>query len=475
MNYKQAFKLSMDFIAHFWMLFFLMSALVNNSVAQVSPVPHVFSAGQAARASQINDNFNVLTTRIENLEDITSVQRWESVNCSSEPDALKNRFALDTDNLVRSVRYEITGRCNSPDYFRPGLLVIAIVGVSPDAALVNAPGRALAGVTGGISLGLSDLTIEANGAPAVRVNAGNNASLSNVRVVGSLEANEGSFGLSDVVIEGNLKAVQTSSVYLGGTRNIIQGTVNLWFNSMMLNRASLVINELESIADFNILSGSNFRSDGPGVTISGFFRLNVTDSFFFSDAETLTITGSLLLERSNLTIQGNQFSLSASDQDGRYAFDATMSNVSITTPVSFNSPDQHLILRQSDIFLESGMAGKAIPVTWILEGSSARINNTALDTVIVRKSTLDVLGGQLNSGMDVQQGSSVSIGNLQGEGSIGIWSSYVSAGGEPLDLARFYCRGPSTLDTGTNVTGSNDCLDWGGWYNLVKDWRDANP
>jgi hypothetical protein len=73
-----------------------------------SAVPNNFSAGQAASAADVNENFNDLDGRVDALETAVLVPSSIAVNCTTDADALKNT------TITANTTYNITGACNGP-------------------------------------------------------------------------------------------------------------------------------------------------------------------------------------------------------------------------------------------------------------------------------------------------------------------------------------------------------------------------
>jgi hypothetical protein len=88
------------------------AAIISLSVAYpaYAAVPNTFSAGQAASAADVNENFTDLDGRVSALETASVNPTSVAINCGADPEALKNA------SITKDTTYIITGACNGPIY-----------------------------------------------------------------------------------------------------------------------------------------------------------------------------------------------------------------------------------------------------------------------------------------------------------------------------------------------------------------------
>lgn len=86
-------------------------------------VPNTFTAGQPALASEVNENFSSLDSRIESLEDrTTDTYQTVAVDCTADAGALA-AVIEDARNAPSRVTYEVTGKCNAVEIFRADIKI----------------------------------------------------------------------------------------------------------------------------------------------------------------------------------------------------------------------------------------------------------------------------------------------------------------------------------------------------------------
>ena len=98
------------------------STLLIGGIAHAE-VPHTFSAGEPARAAQVNENFSQLDTRLTPLENPTVDGPTIAVDCATDVTAFKT--LTPTPNAT----YVLSGICEGPVFFdNPSLGTITIQG-----------------------------------------------------------------------------------------------------------------------------------------------------------------------------------------------------------------------------------------------------------------------------------------------------------------------------------------------------------
>lgn len=88
------------------------AAIISLTIAYpaYADVPNTFSAGQAASAADVNENFNDLDGRVSVLEAASANPVSVDVSCSADANALKNM------TITKDTTYNITGACIGPIY-----------------------------------------------------------------------------------------------------------------------------------------------------------------------------------------------------------------------------------------------------------------------------------------------------------------------------------------------------------------------
>lgn len=125
-------------------------------------VPHVFEAGNPARAAEVNENFGNLDQRVIQLETGDAEWNYVEVDCDADPDALKQ------DDMRSNTAYTLTGMCNGPIYLENLRNVVIegdINGIKDDGIVLpaglNSHPWAAIGIWNTKGVEISNLTISA--------------------------------------------------------------------------------------------------------------------------------------------------------------------------------------------------------------------------------------------------------------------------------------------------------------------------
>ena len=111
-------------------------------------IPHIFSPSTPAKASEVNENFDYLNSRLNELEETFPSSGAEvlhlDIDCTNNPAALNEAYLQN--KLVKNLSFSIKGSC-SGDIYTPRVegefvttvqsQVIAITGVDETATLID--------------------------------------------------------------------------------------------------------------------------------------------------------------------------------------------------------------------------------------------------------------------------------------------------------------------------------------------------
>ena len=131
--------------------------------ASNADVPHTFSDGGSAVASEVNENFSYLEERINSLDSLQSGDRQEiSVDCSADTTALAKYLHWDSDDFGKYeyTTFLLTGTCDGPIYIYGD-------GVRLQSADDNSP--ATLRLPAGVNLEDGEFVVMADGAQDARL------------------------------------------------------------------------------------------------------------------------------------------------------------------------------------------------------------------------------------------------------------------------------------------------------------------
>jgi len=273
---------------------------------------HAFSAGDAALASEVNENFEYLEDKID---DIATAYSTVTIDCSADEYALKDY--LDEARWAGRLNIYVEGTCTGEIYFNKDDVYIydAVIQADADGSAVSVAGKGnirffdsvissgtvairresyvrFDGVDSGLGFELPALSADSDGeyepnlevrSSTLRINSGTISNLSLKAMGASLV-----FINDDAVLDNAYQIwLETGSVLDSSIDLSIQGTVGVFSNSVM---------EAESLSSVAAFVEKNALIETDAIAITGEFYLADNATVHTEDLD----VGSMKLERGSV-------------------------------------------------------------------------------------------------------------------------------------------------------------------------------
>ena len=291
------------------------AVLLGVSNTSNAAVPHVFTAGSAARAVEVNNNFNNLDQRVTSLEGSATGGQTIAVDCDTDATALKNLTASP------NTTYVLTGICDGPIRFGAGLGTINVQGdatgtrddgISQPSGLSN-PDTDFAAISGtnGVRLNLENLVLSADNyigasdfyVSTVQASRGAHLTLTNVDVRGGdtgVSAWNGYVSVNQGVTVTGFRDAGLSSG-LGGTLHTWEPTTVTGGTSLEGSSSTALVAYRNGVLE--VTQGGTFTAGTSDGSVTPFYpeALVAVDngSIRVSNSGTVTFTGSVGAYRSS--------------------------------------------------------------------------------------------------------------------------------------------------------------------------------
>lgn len=225
---------------------------ISTPLAANESVPHLFSPSTPAKASEVNENFDYLNSRLNTLEENSGDGQLElEIDCTNNPAALNEAYLQN--NLIKDLKFFIKGSCygdiavprqNSEVFKVITNQVISLVGIDNTAKLIDndITGDVNLWATHGGGLYITDMSIITSGSIPIAFSRNGHGTLTNV----SITATGGN-------VYAGVYAQEGAQVYLVDTE--ING-----FNIGVAGRNGAVIRTIGELAITNVTIGMQLES-----------------------------------------------------------------------------------------------------------------------------------------------------------------------------------------------------------------------
>lgn len=483
----------------------IISTLLASSVLTVTAnasetIPHIFSPSTPAKASEVNENFDYINSRLNQLEETSSnsgVAVLElNIDCTDNPAALNEAYLQN--RLKKDLSFFITGSCygdiNTPRVEGESVTnvqsqVVAITGTDETAALIDN------NLTGGINLWASfsgglylrDLTITTSGGIPVAFSRNSHGDISNVTIskaegdayagiyvqegaqiyLGNVEVNgfdTGISGRNGAVI----RATDDISITALNTGISLQSSVFRGFGNINVNAPENAIH-----LDFN----SSWR--GWGTT------LNVTQGTISVNSGSAMVTDAInapnsLLDVYHSTFNGNGASLSKVAANGSTL---TLSDSNITGEVTshqnakveiYNTP-----LTSVNVWLNSSFifGGENLTYLSVHGGSRAHLGEASVENIDSNMgSIVDLYKVNITGNVYINSNSTMFANESSFSNSAFLYTNDGGMsslfGGTSIDEGQTACYYGSLDIENVDVNAfENGCLNSGGYQEMVEAFK----
>ena len=477
----------------------IVAALSTHTVAQQN-VPHIFAPSTPAKAAEVNENFDVLNTRLNELENLVQPgnerQLDLDVDCTENPAALNEAYLENwhTKNITFSIKGSCFGDIDTPRVEGDPEVqvhgqVIGISGADETAQIIanDITGNISLWASFGGGLYLNDLTIRSSGDIPVSFSRNGQGWVNNVTIIkedgspyaglwvqegGQVYVNNltiqgfdvGIFGINGAVIRGvgdinisdvNNGIILQSSVFRG------KGTINISANNNAL-QLDLASSWQGWDSTLSVQQGTVFANNGSNIVTNQINASNSNVHLYLS-----TLSGSNVSAK-EMRINASQVSIS----------DSTITENTIVEHggvlEAYNSPMHNI-----DVWL----------------GSTLVFGNSTIDSVNVNGNSSVHLGTTTISTLNINTGSVVDSYQVNFTGKIAAYTNatlflneasfsettYIETAdgahvtlfeGTTIPSDRVSCHASTLTIDGVDVNSfENGCLNSDGYQEMINHFK----